>query len=91
MRGQRTHDACARVSSKLDMAGEGVCELEDAQLETSKVRSNEENSQIEQVGISKNCGALISQAPGESQWEVHERKEQWGKELSKNNSARPSI
>lgn len=43
MRGQRTHDACARVSSKLDMAGEGVRELQDVQLETSKVRSNEEN------------------------------------------------
>lgn len=43
MWGQRTHDACTRVSSKLDMAGKGVHELEDVSLETSEVRSNEEN------------------------------------------------
>lgn len=43
MRGQKTHDACTRVSGQLDMAGEAVHELEDASIETSKVRNNEEN------------------------------------------------
>lgn len=43
MRGQRTHDACTRVSGQLDMAGEAVHELEDTLIETSKLRSNEEN------------------------------------------------